>query len=130
MLIYRLPLRTINRMLNGEEIFNIFDSHTIPQFWYMISLSQNYNVEFNIQSISMLKNVHPSIKKINTKSISLEISDNVRNKLIHFYTEDVVLYDQFLNSVSDINKIIGQIKLEKTFINDLQQYKRQLTYLL
>jgi len=122
--------RFINHVLNNEETFTIFDSHTVPQFWFMMKLSKTCKIEFNIQPMSMLKSVHPDIKQLNTNSVSIQLTDAVRNRLVHFYTEDIVLYNQFLNSSCQIDNVIDQIKLEKDFVKDIQQYRRELTYLL
>jgi hypothetical protein len=130
MKLYGMPSRAINRVLNNKETFTIFDSHTVPQFWFMMKLSKNCKIEFKIESMSMLKNVHPDIKTLNTNSVSMQLTDAIRNRLIHFYTEDIVLHNQFLNSCCQIDNVIDQIKLEKDFVKDIQQYRRELTYLL
>jgi len=130
MSIYRMSLKSVNDILNNQETFTIFDSHTVPQFWFMMKLSKNCNIEFKIEPMSMLKNVHPDIKQLNTNSVPIQLTDTVRDRLIHFYTEDIVLYNQFLNSSCRAEDVINQIKLEKNFIDDIQQYRRELTYLL
>lgn len=128
--LYEMSPRVIDYVLNNEETFTIFDSHTVPQFWFMMKLSKNCKIEFKIEPMSMLKNVHPDIMQLNTNSVSTQLTDAVRNRLIHFYTEDIVLYNQFLNRTCQINDIIDQIKLEKDFVKDIQQYRQELTYLL
>lgn len=128
--LYGMSPGVIDHVLNNEETFTIFDSHTVPQFWFIMKLSKNCKIEFKIEPMSMLKNVHPDIMQLNTNSVSTKLTDAVRNRLIHFYTEDIVLYNQFLNQTCQINDIINQIKLEKDFVKDIQQYRQELTYLL
>jgi hypothetical protein len=128
MIMYGMSPATIDHIL--AENFIIFDSHTVPQFWYMVSLNKNYKIEFNIEPMSMLKNVHPGIKQHNKNSVSIQLTDAVRQRLEYFYTEDFVLYDEFLNSHCYINDVVDQIKLETNFIKDIQQYRQELTYLL
>jgi hypothetical protein len=130
MMMYGMSSTAINHVLVNEETFTIFDSHTVPQFWFMMKLSKNCNIEFKIEPMSMLKNVHPDIKQLNKNSVSIQLTDAIRQRLVHFYTEDIVLCNQFLNSFCHIEDVINQIKLEKDFINDIQQYRRELTYLL
>lgn len=74
--------------------------------------------------------MHPDIKQLNTNSVPIQLTDIVRDRLVHFYTEDIVLYNQFLNSSCQVDDVIDQIKLEKDFIDDIQQYRQELTYLL
>jgi hypothetical protein len=128
--IYGMSPKIINDLLNNNEFFTVFDSHTVPQFWFMMKLVKNYNIEFKIEPMSMLTSVHPDIKQLNINSSSIQLTDVIINRLIHFYTEDIVLYNQFLNQSCQLNDIIDRIKLEKDFINDIQQYRRELTYLL
>ena len=130
MKLYGMSLKSVNDVLNNQETFTIFDSHTVPQFWFMMKLSKNCNIEFKIEPMSMLKNVHPNIKQLNTNSVPIQLTDTVKDRLVHFYTEDIVLYNQFLNSSCQVDDVIDQIKLEKDFIDDIQQYRRELTYLL
>ena len=130
MSLYGMSLQSINDVLNNQETFTIFDSHTVPQFWFMMKLSKNCKIEFKIEPMSMLKNVHPNIKQLNTNSVPIQLTDTIKDRLDHFYTEDIVLYNQFLNSSCHVDDVIDQIKLEKDFINDIQQYRRELTYLL
>lgn len=128
--LYGMSLKSVNDVLNNQENFTIFDSHTVPQFWFMMKLSKNCKIEFKIEPMSMLKNVHPDIKQLNTNSVPIQLTDIVRDRLVHFYTEDIVLYNQFLNSSCQVDDVIDQIKLEKDFIDDIQQYRQELTYLL
>lgn len=53
--LYGMSLKSVNDVLNNQENFTIFDSHTVPQFWFMMKLSKNCKIEFKIEPMSMLK---------------------------------------------------------------------------
>jgi hypothetical protein len=130
--ILNISKTSLEKILNLDESFYIYDSHTVPQFWFLLALSNVINVKFQIKPLAELDSVDADIKNINknhTQTFNLTNTKTLE-RLTHFYTEDIVLYQQFLNTVCDINMIIEQIKLEKDFVCDLQQYRQALTYLL
>ena len=132
MKLFNISKTMLETLLNLDETFNIYDSHTIPQFWFLLSLSNIINVKFQIKALAELDSVDTDIKNMNqnhTQTFNLT-NPAILERLTHFYTEDIVLYQQFLNTVCDIDMIIKQIKLEKDFVSDLQQYRQALTYLL
>lgn len=128
----QMPRYVIEDILNKHEHFHIFDAHTAPQFWFLLRISQVLDVKFQIKPLSDLQYVDTNVphKNVNSKIMISLTNPNTIKKLIHFYTEDIVLYNQFLNTTCSIDSIIEKIKLEKNFVNDLQQYRSILTYLL
>lgn len=131
MKIYGFTEAALDNLLNKRETFFVYDGHTIPQFWFLLKLSKAKNFLFDIKPLSDLHKVDldmPIINK-NKKIINLTNS-NILERLKHFYTEDIVLHNQFVGKSCHINDIIEQIKLETNFIKDLQQYRYELTYLL
>ena len=129
--LYGITEKSLDLTLNGQETFNVYDGHTIPQFWFLLKLSTVKNFTFNIKTIDSLIKVDPDILTLNKNKNFIKITNQkIMERLIHFYTEDIVLYNQFQNSVCSIDKIIEKIKLEKHFVEDLQQYRQILTYLL
>jgi hypothetical protein len=123
--------KSLDLTLNDQENFFVYDSHTIPQFWFLLKLSTVKNFIFNIKTMDSLIKVDPDILILNKNKNFIKITNQkTMERLMHFYTEDIVLYHQFQNSVCSIDKIIETIKLEKNFVEDLQQYRQVLTYLL
>ena len=127
-----LPPKITLSQINDKEIINFFDLHTTPQFWVLLSLAKKYSVIFKILPLNDINNVDDNMYHENkglNSSVKLTFTDLALLRLEHFYTEDTVLYYQFLNSTTTIDEIINKIKLEKNFVNDLSQYKQVLTYL-
>ena len=81
--------------------------------------------------MSEMRTVDADLKHLNQSAQAniINLTDEATQRLTHFYTEDIVMYNNFLNCTVSIEEIINRIKLEKTFINDLTQYKQLLTYL-
>lgn len=132
---YKMPINVFEEFINSDNIcLPIQDQHTIPQFWYLLRASENNsNLKFNIKPLSEINkinnighlNAHPKDKIKN-----LNLNNRALNKLDFLYTEDVVLFNQFLNTTTTVNEIIEKIKLEKSFIDTVKEYQHQLTYLL
>ena len=129
--LYGITPKAIDTMMNQDEMFYVFDGHTAPQFWFLLRLATVLDVEFQIKPLSDLNLVDTDIQTLNVSRAIVEITNpTIRDRLIHFYTEDIVLYNQFLNTVCSVDQIIEKIKLEKDFVEDVQQYRQVLTYLL
>ena len=128
----QIPNHVLEDMLNKHEHFHIYDAHTSPQFWFLLRISQVLDVNFQIKPLLDIQYVDTDVphKNVNFDTMIKLTNPNTLEKLIHLYTEDIVLYDQFLNTTCSIDSIIEKIKLEKNFVNDLQQYRSILTYLL
>jgi hypothetical protein len=110
---------------------SMFDGHTTPQFWNLLRATKPPGLKFNIVSLSQLSKIYPDSEKVNVgkkfdfSSVSIEIM----NKIDYFLTEDVVLYNQFLNQITGIEPIIEKIKLETAFMEEYRSYYKTLTYL-
>jgi pentose-5-phosphate-3-epimerase len=78
-----------------------------------------------------LAEVDPSILNLNQNYNHnyFEITEEAKLKIMHFLTEDIVMYNQFLNKTTTLDVIINAIKQEKDFIKDMTQYKKAINYL-
>jgi len=129
--IYKIPHKVITDIINYEETVSFFDLHTTPQFWAVLRLGKQHQVKFKFLPMSELGSVDTNIKHLNKScGTELVLSNKVLQRLNHFYTEDIVMYNNFLNKTVLLDEIIEKIKLEKEFVDDLTQYKQLLTYLL
>lgn len=131
---YKIPVEVVEEFINSDKIcLPIQDQHTIPQFWYLLRAAQNNsNLKFRLKPLSEINSID-NIGHLNAhdhKIKTLNLNKRALDKLDFLYTEDVVLYNQFLNTTTTVNEIIDQIKLEKSFIDTVKQYQHQLTYLL
>jgi hypothetical protein len=123
MSIYGMQEHIFNIMFRNDHI-PVFDSHTIPQFWFLLAVGKMINCNFNIKPMDKLFSVDNTIQQLNKTTINkMTLTPYILNRLNHFYTEDVVLFNQFLNKTVSIDQIKTQILLENNFINDLTQYK-------
>lgn len=127
MSIYNMQEHSFNVMFNNDHI-PMLDSHTMPQFWFLLAVVNEIDCNFDIQPLDMLYSVDPAIQQLNKTTVNkMKLSDSIINRLNHFYTEDVVLFNQFLNKTISIHQIKKKILLEKEFIDDITQYKEYLT---
>lgn len=116
------------------KTINIFDIHTVPQFWFLLRSTQLPELKFNILPLSSLSNIYPASEKINVhpdviKVGPKDVSAELLHKIDYFFTEDIVLYNQFQNKITDLESIIKQIRLEKNFTEEYRSYYKMLTYL-
>jgi len=130
--LYKIPSSVITDMINRDNIVTFFDLHTTPQFWKILGLGKQYQVKFKLLPMSRLHTVDDTIKHLNKSLIDtrLELTNRALQRLDHFYTEDIIMYNNFLNTVVSVDDIIEKIKLEKNFVDDFNKYKQMLTYLL
>jgi len=131
MSLYQIPKQVIVNMINNNETISFLDLHTTPQFWKILSLGKKYHIKFKLLPMSEMYKVDKNIKHLNkgpTVNI-IHLTKQIIQRLDHFYTEDVVMYTNFLNCTVSVDEIINRIKLEKNFVDDLMQYKQSLTYL-
>jgi hypothetical protein len=134
-LIYKISIDVIENVLNSDTIrLLIQDEHTIPQFWYLLRAAENNsNLKFKLKPLSemkMIDGIQHLFPSSNFMIRNFNFNDRALNKLKFLYTEDIVMFENFLNTTTTLDNIINQIKLEKDFIDDIKQYKHQLTYLL
>lgn len=112
---------------------DLFDTHTVPQFSFLLRAAQLMELKFNIVPLSRLDEIYPDEKKLNVsgpEKISWDrFNPELQERLIFFFTEDIVLYNQFLEKSATINDIISKIAEEKDFAKEYRQYCRVLTYL-
>jgi len=130
--IYKIPLDVISNIINCDTAITFLDLHTTPQFWAVLRLGKQHRVKFKFLPMSELYKVDDKIQHLNKgfSNIDINLTDAAVQRLNHFYTEDIVMYNNFLNKTVSLDEIIEKIKLEKEFVNDLSQYKQMLTYLL
>ena len=135
--IYKFNIDKLLRLWeNGQAQYTqpriqMFDEHTVPQFWYLLRATKIPNLKFNILPLDRLSTIYPHSKKLNVggKFDFSKVTSSLMNKIDYHLTEDIVLYSQFQNKVVDLESIISQIRLEKTFVEEYQSYYKILTYL-
>ena len=134
--IYGIAPEILETIMIEHRIIPLIDLHIIPQFWHLLDLANEYKeLKFNLLPLAELNQVDASIEHLYKRSVrmptlKLNLTEPVINRLIHLLTEDIVLYNQFVNSTATIDEIIEKIKLETNFVNDIRSYQRELTYLL
>lgn len=127
MAIYGISQQAIEKMAN--DTISIMDAHTAPQFWFLLAAAKELDCKFDIRSLDMLNLVDYNIQQLNkSSSNNIKLSDATLTKINHFYTEDIVLFNQFQNSTATVEEIRTKILLEKDFIDNLNQYKECLTF--
>ena len=118
-------------MINTRQLIHFFDLHTSPQFWFLLKFGVSSKTRFVIREISDLIKVLPTIKKLNQnkQSFPFDISTAAYNRINFFLTEDIILYNNFLNQTVVLEDIIQRIKHETNFVNEICQYKNEMNYL-
>jgi hypothetical protein len=128
--LYRISSTVILDQINDDGLIPFFDNHTTPQFWKLLKLGKKYPVKFKILPLECINEVDDRITHSNKVSkVERKFTNKALERIRYFYTEDVVLYNQFLNKTVLIEEIIEKIKLEENFVNDMNKYKQMLTYL-
>lgn len=127
-LIYGINETKLVNILNSTQHMSTVDTHTVPQFWTLLGYKSN-KLKFKIHSLDDLNQIDPSIQNLNQNTnYDFEFTDSVKSKINHYMTEDIVLYNQFMNKSTDIESVVQAIKKEKNFINDISQYHCLLDY--
>jgi len=133
---YGFDDKAMMKMINTNDIFPIIpiiDTHTSPQFWFLLKDGLDTNVQFTFKDISSITDVDSSISQLNVNSVKdkdkLKLTKETKNRLAHFFTEDIVLYNQFLNSTTTLKTVINAIKKETKFVDDMSQHTRAINYL-
>jgi len=131
---YGFDDKAIMKMMNINHVIPIIDTHTSPQFWFLLKHGLDTTVQFTFKDISSIIDVDSSISQLNVNSVKdkdkLKLTKETKNQLAHFFTEDVVLYNQFLNSTTTLETVIDAIKKETKFVDDMSQHTRAINYLL
>ena len=131
---YGFDDKAIMKMMNINHVIPIIDTHTSPQFWFLLKHGLDTTVQFTFKDISSITDVDSSISQLNVNSVKdkdkLKLTKVTKNQLAHFFTEDVVLYNQFLNSTTTLETVIDAIKKETKFVDDMSQHTRAINYLL
>jgi hypothetical protein len=131
---YGFDDKAIMKMMNINHVIPIIDTHTSPQFWFLLKHGLDTTVQFTFKDISSITDVDSSISQLNVNSVKdkdkLKLTKETKNQLAHFFTEDVVLYNQFLNSTTTLETVIDAIKKETKFVDDMSQHTRAINYLL
>lgn len=129
--LYGLNQKSVDYMINNNQIIHFFDTHTSPQFWFLLKFGIGSEVKFAVKELSQLNEVSTGIRKLNQaeRSFEFNLSTAAFNRIDHFLTEDVVLYNNFLNKTVLLDDIIRKIKYEKDFVRDISQYDKEINYL-
>lgn len=121
--VYGINKATLIDAINSTGRVVTIDSHTAPQFWSLLRFAQFTGLKFKFLPLSNLSQVDPEIKQLNhNKEIKIEFNDIINQKINHFLTEDIVLYNQFMYRTVELTDIIDAIKKETTFIDNIKQY--------
>jgi len=128
---YQLSESYINQFLTDAKKLTFLDSHTTPQFWRLLTLGKKFPVKFNLQPLSTLSLIDQNVSRqnVSTWKPSIDISNEVMQRLNFVYTEDIVMYNNFLNKTVMLDEIIERIKLETNFVEDISRYKDCVNYL-
>lgn len=130
---YGFDDKAMMKMININDVIPIIDTHTSPQFWFLLKHGLDTTVQFTFKDISSITDVDSSISQLNVNSVKdkdkLKLTKETKNRLAHFFTEDIVLYNQFLNSTTTLKTVIDAIKKETKFVDDMSQHTRAINYL-
>lgn len=130
MQLYQIPQLVFERMLNIDQQVPMFDTHTMPQFWFLLRFGLNTTLKFKIVDLQDMYKIHSDIKKLNGRKPIQNFLNNVAmNKIDYAMTEDIVLHTQFLGKTITIQEVLDQISKEKTFFSEVNQYKNILPYI-
>lgn len=130
--VYRLDINALIVQWELSGTITILDLHTIPQFSFLLRSTKPPGLQINLLPLADLDKICPGVPKTNVskKKITLDMfSRPLIDKIYHYYTEDIVLYNQFLNKTTEFDRIVDQIRKENDFVKEYQSYYKTLTYL-
>ena len=128
MKIYGINQHVFENLLNVINTVPVFDTHTMPQFWFLLRFGIDSTLKFKIVELSSLANLTDT--KLNQSSdVKLNISDQALSKIDYAMTDDIVLYNQFLNKTVTLPEIIDCISDETDYCNENKKYKNIFPYL-
>ena len=131
--LYQIPEKVFKRLLNADDggMFPMFDSHTMPQFWFLLRFGVDSTIKFKFVELSNIQQVHKDIKNLNVNSPRQFdfLNDKSLTKIDYAMTEDIVLYTQFLGKTATVAEILSQIAKEENFFSEAKQYKHLVPYI-
>ena len=131
MQLYEIPKTVFEHLLNNPRNFlPMFDTHTMPQFWFLLRFGIDTKLRFKIKDLSDLSQVDNTINKININPSNIfTFSDELLRKIDYAMTEDIVLYNNFKDKTISINDVIARIIKEVDYVNELEWYKKVFPYI-
>lgn len=130
MALYQIPEKVFERMLNLEQTVPMLDTHTMPQFWFLLRFGSGSKLNFNIEHLDNIKMVHDDIRQLNVNPASgIKISKTALDKIDYAMTEDIVLHNNFLGRTVTISDVISRITKEHQYYAECNQYKNILSYM-
>ena len=131
--IYQIPEHVFKFWLTStnNKMLPMVDSHTMPQFWFLLRFGLNSKIKFNFVELSGINKVHKDIQHLNiTSPRQFDFLDkDSLAKIDYAMTEDIVLYNQFLGKTTTVAKIISRISEEENFFAEANQYKQIVPYI-
>jgi hypothetical protein len=131
--LYGFVLESVLKCWESSETVDFFDSHTAPQFLFLLRSTLFSDFQFDILGLEKVNEIYPQEELFNvsrSKKIKWDqISKKLQERIVFFYTEDIVLHNQFLNRTATLKEIISQIAKEKVFVENYRQSCQVLTYL-
>ena len=130
MKLYQIDQKIFENLFEKQNIIPIFDSHTMPQFWFLLRFGIKSILKFEIVELDQLSQlVNTSVKLNPRQNVNIVLSDKILSKIDYTMTEDIVLYNQFLGKTTTILEIIAQISKEVNYYNECKKYKDIFSYL-
>jgi hypothetical protein len=130
---YGFVLESVLKVWELLETVDFFDSHTAPQFSFLLRSTHFSDFEFDILGLEKVNEIYPQEELFNISRSKKpkwdQISKKLQERIVFFYTEDIVLHNQFLNRTATLKEIISQIAKEKVFVENYRQSCQVLTYL-
>jgi len=130
--VYGIVLESTLKVWESSETVDFFDSHTVPQFSFLLRSTAFSAFKFDILSMEKINEIYPQEKPRNVSEEKIkwnQFSKKLQERIVFFYTEDIVLHNQFLNNTATIKEIISQIAKEKNFVENYRRFCQTLTYL-
>lgn len=111
-------------------MISLIDGHTAPQFWFLCRIAKQIDLTFKLLPLDQINIILPQIERLNITKLPIDIPLESMEQINFFMTEDIVLYNNFLNTSTSLTKLVDRIKLEKEFISTVQEYRNFLTMYL
>jgi hypothetical protein len=131
--LYGIVLESTLKVWESLETVDFFDAHTAPQFSFLLRSTHFSNFQFDILGLEKMNEIYPQEELFNVSGSKKtkwdQFSKKLQERIVFFYTEDIVLHNQFLNRTATLKEIISQIAKEKIFVENYRQSCQVLTYL-
>lgn len=129
-------INALDKMYGTDTLYHLkfgsmplIDWHSAPQFWSLLEFVGS-NVKLNFKEISDLPLVHPDIKRLNKRLQQYNISREELDSLVYrYYTEDRIIYDNFLNRSATIEEVMEEVKHDTRFIVRAQHIRKVMWWL-